>query len=181
MAFRLQLLIHQYATSTIRKLLSHVVTKTTNVRLIVSLPTTYLLYKRNSNPSELGTWNAFRQSKLVALDVCDWLVNRNCDSRAGPESPWYLYKERTIIKYASGSCYAHNAMHQVQSALFNGVSWHSVHHKTTATCTSPTQVRGCYRSLRSVILDLHANQWVKAASRHKLKVSRALRCQLSSH
>jgi len=130
MAFLSQLLIHQSATATITNLLSHIVTNTINVRLIVSLPTTYLLHERNSNPAKLGTWNAFRHSELVALDVCDWLVNRNCDSRAGPESPWYLYKERTIIKYASGSCYAHNAMHQVQSALFNGVSWHSVHHKT---------------------------------------------------
>ena len=41
-------------------------------------------------PAQLGTWNAFLQSELVALDVCDWLVNCNCDSGAGPASPWYL-------------------------------------------------------------------------------------------
>jgi len=34
------------------------------------------------------------------------------------------------MKYASGYCYAHNAMHHVQSALFNGVWWHSVQNKT---------------------------------------------------
>ena len=90
MAFLSQLLIHQSAAGTITKLLSHVVTDTTNVRLIVSLLTTNLLHERNSNPAQLGTWNAFRQSELVALDVCDWLVNSNCDARAGPVSPLYL-------------------------------------------------------------------------------------------
>ena len=66
------------------------------------------------------------------------------------------------------------------SMVYRGIQF-TIKLNASATCTSPTQVQGCYWSLRSVILDLHANQWVKAASRHKLKVSRALRCQLSSH
>jgi hypothetical protein len=90
MAFLSLLLIHQSATSTSTKLLSHVVTNTANVQLIVSLLTTYLLHEQNLNPAQLGTRNAFWQSELVALGVCDWLVNRNCDARAGPALPWYL-------------------------------------------------------------------------------------------
>jgi len=57
MAFLSQLIMNQSATGTITKLVSHIATNTTNVRLIVSLPTTYLLHERNSNQHNwaLGT------------------------------------------------------------------------------------------------------------------------------
>ena len=58
-----------------------------HVRLIASLPTTSLLYKQDWILVQMDTLKAFRQSELMALDVCDWLVNRECDCRAGPASP----------------------------------------------------------------------------------------------
>jgi len=118
MAFMSQLILCQYATGTIGKFLSCIVTKhrqfghqspllyremgnwllglkkntssgvktklrltPIHVRLIASLPTTSLLQERDSILVQLGTLGAFRQSELVALDVCDWLVNRESDSK----------------------------------------------------------------------------------------------------
>jgi len=52
-----------------------------HIRLIASLANTSLLFERNSILVQLRTLGAFRQSELVALDVCDWLVNRECDSK----------------------------------------------------------------------------------------------------
>ena len=51
------------------------------IRLIASLPTTSLLRERDFIMVQLGTLDAFRQSELISLDVCDWLTNRKCDSR----------------------------------------------------------------------------------------------------
>jgi hypothetical protein len=31
---------------------------------------------------QLGTLGAFRQSELVALDVCDWIVIRECNAKS---------------------------------------------------------------------------------------------------
>jgi len=116
MAFMSQLILCQYATSTIRKFLSCIVTKhrqfgypsplmyremgselmglrkntsgsvktkmrLTPIRLVASLPTTSLLHERDSILLQLGTLGAFQQSELMALDVCDWIVNRECDAK----------------------------------------------------------------------------------------------------
>jgi integrase len=118
MAFMSQLILCQYATGTIGKFLSCIVTKhrqfgypsplqhremgawllglkkntssgvktkmrltPIHIRLIASLPTTSLLHERDSIMVQLGTLGAFRQSELISLDVCDWLTNRECDSR----------------------------------------------------------------------------------------------------
>jgi len=50
-----------------------------HIRLIASLPTKSLLHERDSILVQLGTLGAFRQSELVALDVCDWIENRECE------------------------------------------------------------------------------------------------------
>jgi len=108
-AFMSQLILCQYATGTIGKFLSCIVTKhrqfgyplpllyremgswlldlkkntssgvktkmrlnPIHIRLIASLPTTLLLHERDSILVQLGTLGAFRQSELVALDVCNW-------------------------------------------------------------------------------------------------------------
>jgi len=118
MAFMSQLVLCQYATGTIGKFLSCIVTKhrqfgypspllyremgswllglkkntssgvktkmrltPIHIRLIASLPTTSLLHERDSILVQLGTLGAFRQSELVALDVCDWIVNRECNAK----------------------------------------------------------------------------------------------------
>ena len=53
----------------------------THIRLIASLPTTSLLHELDSILVHLSTLGVFRQSELVALDVCNWLVNRECDPK----------------------------------------------------------------------------------------------------
>ena len=52
-----------------------------HIRLIASLSTTSLLLEQDSILVPLGTLGAFRQSEPIALDVCDWLLNREYDSR----------------------------------------------------------------------------------------------------
>jgi len=52
-----------------------------HIRLIASLPTISLLHERDSILVQLGTLGALQQSELVALDVCDWIVNRECDAK----------------------------------------------------------------------------------------------------
>ena len=51
------------------------------IRLIASLSTTSLLHERDSIMVHLCTLGAFWQCELISLDVCDWLTNRECDSR----------------------------------------------------------------------------------------------------
>ena len=52
-----------------------------HIYLIASLPTTSLSHERDSILVQLGTLEPFRQSELVALDVCDWIVNRECNAK----------------------------------------------------------------------------------------------------
>jgi len=52
-----------------------------HIRLIASLSTTSLLLEQDSILVQMGTLGAFRQSELIALDVCEWLINRDYDSR----------------------------------------------------------------------------------------------------
>ena len=52
-----------------------------HIRLIASLPTNSLLHERDSILVQLGTLGAFRQSELISLDLCDWLMDRECDPR----------------------------------------------------------------------------------------------------
>ena len=52
-----------------------------HIELIASLPTTSLLHERDLILVQRGTLGAFRQSHMVALDVCDWIVNRECDTK----------------------------------------------------------------------------------------------------
>jgi len=118
LAFMSQLILCQYATGTIGKILSCIVTKhrqfdyplplqycemgtwllglkkntssgvktkmrltPIHIQLIASMPTTSLLYERDSILVRLGTLGAFRQSELISLDVCDRLMDRECDSK----------------------------------------------------------------------------------------------------
>ena len=114
MALMPQLILCQYATGTIGKFLSCIVTKhrhfrfpspllyhemrswllglkkktstgvktkmhltPIHIRLIASLSTTSLLLEQDSILVQLGTLGAFQQSEPIALDVCDWLINRD--------------------------------------------------------------------------------------------------------
>jgi len=118
MAVMSQLILCQYATSTIGKFLSCIMTKyrqfgypspllyremgswllglkkntssgvktkmrltPIHIRLIASLPTISFMLERDSILVQLGTLGAFQKSELVALNVCDWIVNRECDAK----------------------------------------------------------------------------------------------------
>ena len=64
------------------------------IRLITSLPTTSLLYERDSILVQLGTLGALRQSELISLNVCDWLMDRECDFKGQSYSAMVFLKRQ---------------------------------------------------------------------------------------
>ena len=138
-----------------------------HIQLIASLPTTSLLQERDSILVQLGTLGAFQQSELISLDVCDWLVNRECDSKGRPYGAMVFLKRQKNDQEGKGKwkriswggvlCPVNRIKRYLQSAqvytLADCLKWQDLAMRTTACNNRELKVTFEHIRLQAKLLD----------------------------